>query len=93
MIICLSFYEIYSNDGSEFGGSVYHKVGDKCDVGVNLSWTAGTNITKFGVGGTYKLDKDASVRAKVNNNLQFGLGYEQKLRDGMFFLYSLNIYK
>jgi len=31
----------------------------------------------------YKLDDDASVNAKVNNQSHIGLGYTQKLREGI----------
>ncbi|XP_065355371.1 voltage-dependent anion-selective channel [Calliphora vicina] len=71
------------NDGQEFSGSIFQKCSDKIDVGVQLSWTSGTNNTKFGLGGKYQLDHDAALRAKVNNNCQVGLGYQQKLRDGI----------
>ncbi|XP_055917954.1 voltage-dependent anion-selective channel isoform X2 [Eupeodes corollae] len=71
------------NDGQEFNGSVFQKCSDKLDCGVQLSWTSGSNATKFGLGAKYQLDKDAAVRAKVNNNSQVGLGYQQKLRDGI----------
>lgn len=71
------------NDGSEFGGSIYQRVNPKLDIGVNLSWTASNNATRFGLGGKYILDNDASVNAKINNSSQLGLGYSQKLRDGV----------
>jgi len=71
------------NDGQEFSGSVFQKCNDKLNCGVQLSWTSGSNATKFGIGAVYSLDKDASVRAKVNNQSQVGLGYQQKLRDGI----------
>ncbi|CAD7079173.1 unnamed protein product [Hermetia illucens] len=71
------------NDGQEFNGSIYQKCSDKLDCGVQLAWTAGSNATKFGLGAKYNLDKDACVRAKVNNASQVGLGYQQKLRDGV----------
>jgi voltage-dependent anion channel protein 2 len=71
------------NDGREFGGSIYQRCSDQLETGVQLSWSSGTNNTKFGVAAKYDLDKDASVRAKVNNASQIGLGYQQKLRDGI----------
>lgn len=49
---------------------------------MNLGWTASKNETNFGIGCKYALDKDAWVRAKVNNSSQVGLGYQQRLRDG-----------
>lgn len=52
---------LYSNDGSEFGGSIYQKVSDKLETAVNLAWTAGSNSTRFGIAAKYQLDKDATI--------------------------------
>lgn len=52
-------------------------------VGVQLAWNNSSNATKLGLGATFNLDKDATVRAKVNNDSQIGLGYQQKLREGV----------
>ncbi|CAI9717883.1 voltage-dependent anion-selective channel protein 2-like [Octopus vulgaris] len=71
------------NDGTEFCGSIYQHVNPKLDIGVNLSWTSNSNVTRFGLGGKYILDSDTSVSAKINNSSQLGLGYSQKLRDGV----------
>lgn len=71
------------NDAAEFGGSVHQKVKDDLEMGVNLSWTSGSNVTRFGIGGKYTLDKDASISAKVNNIGQVGIGYSQNIRDGV----------
>lgn len=78
------FPSFNSNDGSDFGGSIYQRVNEQLESGVELSWASGTNATKFGLAAKYALDKDAAVRAKVNNASQIGLGYQQKLRDGKF---------
>lgn len=71
------------NDGREFGGLIYQRCNDRLETAVQLSWASGSNATKFGLGAKYDLDKDACVRAKVNNQSQIGLGYQQKLRDGI----------
>ncbi|XP_046355008.1 voltage-dependent anion-selective channel protein 2-like [Haliotis rufescens] len=71
------------NDGQEFAGSIYQRVNDDLETGVNLSWTSGTNATRFALGAKYTLDKNSSLNAKVNNSSQIGLGYSQKLRDGV----------
>lgn len=71
------------NDGQVFGGSVHQKVNKDLETAVNLGWTASKNETNFGIGAKYALDKDAWVRAKINNSSQVGLGYQQKLRDGV----------
>jgi voltage-dependent anion channel protein 2 len=75
-------FPYFRNDGQEFGGSIYQKVSPKLDAAIDLNWTAGSNETRFGIGCKYELDKEASVRAKVNNASQIGLGYQQKLREG-----------
>jgi len=71
------------NDGQVFGGSVYQKVNPNLETAINLGWTASKSETSFGIGCKYALDKNASLRAKVNNSSQVGLGYQQKLRDGV----------
>jgi len=71
------------NDGSEFGGSIYQRVNNELETGVNLSWTAGSNATRFGLAAKYSPDRDSSFRAKVNNSSQIGLSYQQKVRDGV----------
>jgi hypothetical protein len=72
----------HSDDGQEFGGSIYQKLSPKLETGIQLAWSAGSNNTKFGIGAKYDLDQDAAIRAKVNNSSQIGLGYQQRLREG-----------
>lgn len=79
------------DDGQEFGGSIYQKVSSKLDTGIQLNWSAGANNTRFGIGCKYNLDNDACVRAKVNNVSQIGLGYQQKLREGITLTLSAQI--
>jgi len=71
------------NDGSEFTGSVYQKVNDKLEAGINLNWASGTSCTRFGVAGKYAVDKDTTFRAKLSNSGQIGLSYQQRIRDGL----------
>ncbi|KFM64129.1 Voltage-dependent anion-selective channel protein 2, partial [Stegodyphus mimosarum] len=81
----LGDFVFHSNviDGQEFGGCMYQKVNDKLESGMTLSWTAGTNETRFGLGCVYKLDEDSSLRAKVNNNSQIGISFTHRLRKGI----------
>ena len=51
---------------------------------INLAYNSTNNVTQFGIGAKYNLDNDANLRAKVNSNLQIGLGYQQKLRNGNY---------
>jgi voltage-dependent anion channel protein 2 len=71
------------NDGSEFTGSVYQKVGEKLDLGINLNYATGSNVTKFGLAAKYCIDKDTTFRGKLYNSGQVGLSYQLKLRDGI----------
>jgi len=70
-------------NGTDFGGSVFQKLSPKLETGVTLGWSSASSATKFGIGAKYALEDGAVVRAKVNNNSEIGLGYQQKLRDGV----------
>lgn len=80
----------YRNNVEQFFCSIFHKVSNSVDVGAQLSWMSESGETKVGLGAKWQMDKDASVRAKLNNAFQLGLGYQQKLCDGItLFLSSL----
>ena len=70
-------------NGTEFGGSVFQKLSPALETGVTLGWSTAGAATKFGIGAKYVLADGAVVRAKVNNSSEVGLGYQQKLRDGV----------
>lgn len=70
MPVSLDFISVLSNDGAEFGGSIYQKVSDKLETAVNLAWTAGSNSTRFGIAAKYQLDKDASVSVSSRGAVQ-----------------------
>ena len=72
----------YSNE-NEITGSIYQKLNPKLETGITLGWNSGSNVSKFNLGCIYKLDCCSSVRAKVNNNSQIGLGFTHRLRDGI----------
>ncbi len=73
---------VYRSDGTEFGGSYHQQVNDDLETAVQLSWTAGSNATRFGLSTKYTPDKDTTIRAKINNSSQIGLSYQQVIRDG-----------
>jgi len=81
----LGDFVFHSNviDGQEFGGCMYQKVNDQLESGITLSWVAGTNETKFGLGCVYKVDDSTSLRGKVNNSSQIGLSFSHQLRKGI----------
>jgi len=58
--IIFTFFFFPSNDGQEFAGSIYQRVNPELETAVNLSWTSGTNATRFALGAKYTIDKNAS---------------------------------
>ena len=49
-------------DGRILEGSVFHRVNDHLETGVELGWTASSRSTFFGFGAKYCPDKDTTVR-------------------------------
>lgn len=45
-----------------------------------MTWT---NQSKLEIGAKYDLDQDASIRTKIDNAIQLGVGYQQRLREGV----------
>ncbi|ESO07310.1 hypothetical protein HELRODRAFT_185462 [Helobdella robusta] len=68
---------------NEYSSSVFHKIHDDLETGIHLSWLSGTNETAFGFGAKYNIDRDATIKAKVDNSSRVGLSYQQKLRPGV----------
>jgi hypothetical protein len=75
------------NDANEVGGSVYQRINDRLETGVQLAWTAGANQTRFAFASKYQLDAQTVVGAKVNNICQVGLSFQQLLRPGIKFYF------
>jgi len=73
----------FCNDGAEYGGSLYHKISKDLEGAVDVGYSNGSNLTKFGMGCKYSLDGSSIVRAKVNNASQVGLSYQHTLKDGV----------
>ncbi|CAG0889947.1 unnamed protein product [Darwinula stevensoni] len=78
-------YYLHMNvdNGQDIGGSIYTKVSPKLEAGVQFGFTMGPNSTRLAIGCKYALDDITTLRAKVNNNCQLGLSYQQKLRPGV----------
>lgn len=70
------------NDANEVGGSVYQRINDRLETGVQLAWTAGSNQTRFAFATKYQMDPQTVVSAKVNNICQVGVSFQQLLRAG-----------
>lgn len=63
--------------------SVFHKVSDKTEVGINTTYNLQTSNVGLGIVGKFIMDDGALVKAKVNNQGQLGMAYTQNLRDGV----------
>jgi len=83
---CAGDFQLHTSveNGETFSASLYQRVSNRLESGVQLAWTSGAeDSTKFGVGCRYLLDPCTSLRAKVSNASELGFGFEQKLRDGV----------
>ncbi|KAL1916293.1 uncharacterized protein VTP21DRAFT_5910 [Calcarisporiella thermophila] len=73
-----------NNNLNLFSASYYHRVNTQVEAGGRAVWDAKSNAAvALEVGTKYTLDKDAFVKAKVNNNGIFGLSYTQAVRKGV----------
>ncbi|KAL7741375.1 hypothetical protein ACLKA6_013815 [Drosophila palustris] len=73
--------------------SLFHKLNEPVDLGFEISKPIATgggdgeeapqSELNIGVGMIYHLEGDALIRAKINNKVEVGLGYQQKLREGI----------
>ncbi|XP_001356073.2 voltage-dependent anion-selective channel [Drosophila pseudoobscura] len=86
-------------DGDSWLASLFYKLNDQIDAAVELTKTggggggpepaegeaeqAGGSDVTVGVGMIYRLEGDALIRAKINSKAELGLGYEQKVREGI----------
>lgn len=55
-----------SNDGTEFSGSVYHSIHRDLEFGVQFSWSAGANVSRFAVGTRYSPDFQTTYRVSYS---------------------------
>lgn len=70
------------NDANEVGGTVYQRINERLETGIQLAWTAGSNHTRLAFASKYQLDPLTVVSVKVNNTCQVGLSLQQVLRQG-----------
>jgi len=83
------FLLFYSNDNKVFGGSVFQKISDQTDLGLQVSWSSENNDSSLAVGTQYQLNKDVKLRAKINNKSQLCIGSGIKVKDGRFSNYTI----
>ncbi|KAI6241391.1 Voltage-dependent anion-selective channel protein 3 [Aphelenchoides fujianensis] len=75
------FYTVhsYTNDGKEFGGSLYHRVHKNVEIGAQLGWINGADNTNYALGSIYRVSPDLVLRAKVDNKSNVGLAATHSL--------------
>ncbi|KAJ3317076.1 Mitochondrial porin [Blyttiomyces sp. JEL0837] len=67
-----------------FSASYFHKVNKEVEAGAKATWNkAASDNVSIEVGTKYTLDRDAFVKAKIDNAGRLGLGYTQVLRPGI----------
>ena len=66
---CLPHDGVYNHCLQSFGGGIYLKNSSQLETGVTCSSAIG-GASNFAIGAKFALDKDASVRAKVDTNSQ-----------------------
>lgn len=71
------------DDGQEFNCSIYQRLNDQLETGINVSWSSNSSSTNFNLGCLYKIDKESAVKAKVTSSSQVGLGFIHRLRPGV----------
>lgn len=78
-------FQLHSSvaNGSDYSGSINHKVNSALETAVLFSWTPDKDAStapSFTIGAKYNIEKDSSVAAKINQSSAIGLSYSQKLR-------------
>lgn len=78
-------FQLYSSvtNGSDYSGSIHHKVSPALETAVLFSWTHDKDTSTspaFAIGAKYAIDSESSFAAKINQSSALGLSYSQKLR-------------
>ncbi|EGD79428.1 hypothetical protein PTSG_09996 [Salpingoeca rosetta] len=77
-------------DGRDVNIKLFHTPRATVQAGAEFGWSK-TGATKLGVAGRLQLDDSAYVKAKVDNKLNLGLAYVQKLRPGVTMTLAANL--
>lgn len=71
------------DDGQEFNCLIYQRLNEDLETGINVAWSSNSNVTKFGLGCHYRIDKESAIRAKINSSSQIGVSFIHRLRPGI----------
>jgi len=69
--------------GNRLSASLFHRVSDQITTAFVTSWNNATNDASFSLGAEYVIDKDATMKVKVDHLSRLGLAYTQKLGHGL----------
>lgn len=74
-----------TNCFGSYAATYYQRVNPDVEVGANVTWDskAANNAVNLEVGTKYFLDRDAFVKAKINNQGKLGLAYTQTIKPGI----------
>ncbi|KAH8289924.1 hypothetical protein KR018_003885 [Drosophila ironensis] len=76
-------------NGESWLASLFYKLNEKIDIGAEVAKAGGDGDEEQGndiqvtLGMIYHLEDSALIRAKISNAVEVGLGYEQKLSEGI----------
>eukprot|EP01135_Chromosphaera_perkinsii_P008363 Nk52_evm1s1303 gene=Nk52_evmTU1s1303 len=71
------------NDMAKVNASVFHACSSNLSSCAQIQWNRNNSDTLFAVGTHYKLDSQAFIKARIDNNAQLGVSYTQNLRKGV----------
>ncbi|OQR72142.1 voltage-dependent anion-selective channel-like [Tropilaelaps mercedesae] len=72
------------NDFKEFGATMHHQVQPDVKAAATVSWdSSDTRPPELAFGGVFDVNKDTTLRGKVNSNGLLGLSLTHRLREGI----------
>jgi len=74
-----------------FCGSYYHSINSDLQASASAIWTRKDNNTIIEIGAAYRIDKDASTKAKVDTTGKASWSYTQALRPGIKATFSAQV--
>ena len=90
-------FELYSamTNGSDYSGSIHHKVSPALETAVLFSWTHdkdASSAPSFAIGAKYQIDDDSSFAGKINQSSALGLSYSQVQHCSTINMYMISIW-
>lgn len=76
---------------SEFAASYHHSVSSDVAIAASAGWKGGDKSFSVEFGTQYKIDRDATLKAKFNSSGLVGLGYIQKIRPDLKATFGLSV--